>query len=248
MTKELAELLARAEGVLAPRNPAARPCRRARPTPRSPFAGSAANGITALRPVRAPPHHARRHPGRGRAGRRESTATPASSSPAGAANNCAPHGRARHRQALADQAPAQQIRRARLRLIEVDKTDLVDLPEIVELVAGRPDASSSSATTFPSGWAKTPARPEEGVLDGSVSAMSDNVLIYATSNRRHLMPEYRRRESAGPPCRWRAAPGEAVEEKISLSRALRPVDLLHPFSQDEYLDIVAHWLQLRGER
>jgi predicted AAA+ superfamily ATPase len=104
-----------------------------------------------------------------------------------------------------------------LRLIEVDKADLAELPDIVDLVAGVPSASSSSATTCRS-------RSESGykalkvALDGSIAAQSDNVLIYATSNRRHLMPErmsdnmsYKHDEDGD------LHPGETVEEKISLS-------------------------------
>ena len=84
------------------------------------------------------------------------------------------------------------------------------------------------------------------MLDGSVSAMSDNVLIYATSNRRHLMPEYHDENLQTRHVDGELHPGEAVEEKISLSERFGLWISFYPFSQDEYLDIVAHWLRSFG--
>ena len=130
-----------------------------------------------------------------------------------------------------------------LRLIEVDKADLADLPDIVDLVAGRPErfVIFCDDLSFEEGEAGYKAL--KVALDGSISAQSDNVLIYATSNRRHLMPSmmsdnagYRHGEDGD------LHPGETVEEKISLSERFGLWLSFYPFRQDDYLDIVAHWL------
>ena len=84
------------------------------------------------------------------------------------------------------------------------------------------------------------------VLDGSVAAPPDNVLIYATSNRRHLMPEYFSENLEAHSVGEEIHPGEAVEEKVSLSERFGLWISFYPFTQEEYLDIVAHWLQHFG--
>ena len=130
-----------------------------------------------------------------------------------------------------------------LRLIEVDKADLADLPDIIDLVAGRPErfVVFCDDLSFEEGEAGYKAL--KVALDGSITAQSDNVLIYATSNRRHLMPEkmsdnasYRHGEDGD------LHPGETVEEKISLSERFGLWLSFYPFRQDDYLDIVGHWL------
>ena len=131
-----------------------------------------------------------------------------------------------------------------LRLIEVDKNDLVDLPDIVDLVAQRPErfVVFCDDLSFEEGEAGYKAL--KSVLDGSVAQASDNLLVYATSNRRHLMPEYLK-ENLG----YRHTedgevhPGEVVEEKVSLSERFGLWISFYPFSQDEYLAIVAQWLR-----
>lgn len=133
-----------------------------------------------------------------------------------------------------------------LRLIEVDKTDLVDLPEIVELVADRPERFILFCDDLSFEEGEDAYKALKSVLDGSVSAMSDNVLIYATSNRRHLMPEYHDENLQTRHVDGELHPGEAVEEKISLSERFGLWLSFYPFSQDEYLDIVAHWLRTFG--
>ncbi|MHB8786770.1 MAG: ATP-binding protein [Thauera sp.] len=133
-----------------------------------------------------------------------------------------------------------------LRLIEVDKTDLVDLPEIVELVADRPERFILFCDDLSFEEGEDAYKALKSVLDGSVSAMSDNVLIYATSNRRHLMPEYHDENLQTRHVDGELHPGEAVEEKISLSERFGLWISFYPFSQDEYLDIVAHWLNSFG--
>ena len=134
-----------------------------------------------------------------------------------------------------------------LRLIEVDKADLADLPDIVDLVAGRPErfVVFCDDLSFEEGEAGYKAL--KVALDGSITAQSDNVLIYATSNRRHLMPEkmsdnasYRHGEDGD------LHPGETVEEKISLSERFGLWLSFYPFRQDDYLAITAHWLASFG--
>lgn len=133
-----------------------------------------------------------------------------------------------------------------LRLIEVDKDDLIDLPEIVELVAGRPERFIvfCDDMSFESG--EPGYKALKSVLDGSVSAMTDNVLIYATSNRRHLMPEYHDENLQAQHVDGEIHPGEATEEKISLSERFGLWLSFYPFTQDEYLSIVYHWLHEFG--
>jgi predicted AAA+ superfamily ATPase len=133
-----------------------------------------------------------------------------------------------------------------LRLIEVDKDDLIDLPDIVDLVAGRPERFIlfCDDMSFESG--EPGYKALKSVLDGSVSAMADNVLIYATSNRRHLMPEYFDENRDARHVDGEVHPGEATEEKISLSERFGLWLSFYPFSQDEYLAIVAHWLREFG--
>jgi len=134
-----------------------------------------------------------------------------------------------------------------LRLIEVDKADLVDLPDIVDLVAGRPErfVIFCDDLSFEEGEAGYKAL--KVALDGSVAAQSDNVLIYATSNRRHLMPE-KMSDNAGYSHSEDGDlhPGETVEEKISLSERFGLWLSFYPFRQDDYLGIVAHWLASFG--
>lgn len=129
-----------------------------------------------------------------------------------------------------------------LRLIEVDKDDLIDLPDIVELLEGRPERFIlfTDDLSFEDGEAAYKAL--KSVLDGSVAAVPDNVLIYATSNRRHLMPEYFSENAATKHKDGEVHPAEAVEEKISLSERFGLWISFYPFSQDEYLAVVRHWL------
>ena len=134
-----------------------------------------------------------------------------------------------------------------LRLIEVDKADLVDLPDLVEQVAERPErfVVFCDDLSFDEGEASYKAL--KSVLDGSVAAATDNLLIYATSNRRHLLPEKMVDNLAGTHGEHgEIHPGEAVEEKISLSERFGLWISFYPFSQDEYLAIVAQWLRHFG--
>ncbi len=134
-----------------------------------------------------------------------------------------------------------------LRLIEVDKEHLVDLPDIVDLIAERPERFVIFCDDLSFEEGEGGYKALKVVLDGSVAASSDNVLIYATSNRRHLLPEkfsdnetYRHIDDGD------LHPGETVEEKISLSERFGLWLSFYPFRQDDYLDIVRHWLKHFG--
>jgi predicted AAA+ superfamily ATPase len=134
-----------------------------------------------------------------------------------------------------------------LRLIEVDKSDLADLADIVDLVSGRPERFVIFCDDLSFEEGEGGYKALKVALDGSVSAQSDNVLIYATSNRRHLLPE-RMSDNAGYTHGddGDLHPGETVEEKISLSERFGLWVTFYPFKQDDYLDIVAHWLRYFG--
>ena len=134
-----------------------------------------------------------------------------------------------------------------LRLIEVDKTDLVDLPDIVDLVAERPERFVVFCDDLSFDEGEPGYKALKSILDGSVSESSDNVLIYATSNRRHLLPEYMTENRSYKHTEdGEVHPGEVVEEKISLSERFGLWLSFYPFTQDEYLAIVAQWLQHLG--
>ena len=134
-----------------------------------------------------------------------------------------------------------------LRLIEVDKTDLVDLPDIVDLVAERAERFIVFCDDLSFDEGEPGYKALKSILDGSVSQSSDNVLIYATSNRRHLLPEYMRENLTYKHTEdGEDHPGEVVEEKISLSERFGLWVSFYPFSQDEYLAIVAQWLRGYG--
>src|SRR5213083_37309 len=131
-----------------------------------------------------------------------------------------------------------------LRLIEVDKTDLVDLPDIVDLVADRPERFIVFCDELSFDEGEPGYKALKSILDGSVAQASDNVLIYATSNRRHLLPEYMKDNLSYQHMEdGEVHPGEVVEEKISLSERFGLWVSFYPFSQDEYLAIVAQWLR-----
>jgi len=134
-----------------------------------------------------------------------------------------------------------------LRLIEVDKTDLVDLPDIVDLVAERPERFVIYCDDLSFDEGEPGYKALKSMLDGSVAQSSENVLIYATSNRRHLLPEYMRENLTYTHTDdGEVHPGEVVEEKISLSERFGLWVSFYPFTQAEYLAIVAQWLRHFG--
>ena len=130
-----------------------------------------------------------------------------------------------------------------LRLIEVDKADLTDLPDIVDVVAGLPEKFIVYCDDLSFEEGEAGYKALKSILDGSVAASTPNVLVYATSNRRHLLPEYMKENlSYTHTDDGEVHPGEVVEEKISLSERFGLWVSFYPFSQDEYLAIVAQWL------
>jgi uncharacterized protein len=134
-----------------------------------------------------------------------------------------------------------------LRLIEVDKGDLGDLADIVDCVANRPERFIVFCDDLSFEEGESGYKALKSVLDGSAAATGDNVLIYATSNRRHLMPEYMNENlQAKHQPDGEVHPGETVEEKISLSERFGLWLSFYPFRQDDYLDIVAYWLRELG--
>ena len=134
-----------------------------------------------------------------------------------------------------------------LRLIEVDKHDMVDLPDIIDVVAARPEKFMVFCDDLSFDEGEPGYKALKSILDGTVAAASPNVLIYATSNRRHLLPEYMKDNLSYTHTEdGEAHPGEVIEEKISLSERFGLWVSFYPFSQDEYLHIVDQWLQSLG--
>ncbi len=130
-----------------------------------------------------------------------------------------------------------------LRLIEVDKEDLVDLPDIVDMVSERPERFIVYCDDLSFEHGEGGYKALKTILDGSVSGQADNVLIYATSNRRHLMPEFMSENlQASHQEDGEIHPGETSEEKISLSERFGLWVAFYPFRQDDYLAVVGHWL------
>ena len=129
-----------------------------------------------------------------------------------------------------------------LRLIEVDKEDLTDLPDITDRLAGHPQhfIIFCDDLTFDAGEAGYKAL--KVMLDGSITSGRQNVLIYATSNRRHMLPEYFVENLETKHVGDEVHPGESVEEKISLSERFGLWVSFYPFTQDDYLSAVRGWL------
>ncbi len=134
-----------------------------------------------------------------------------------------------------------------LRLIEVDKDDLVDLPDIIEVVANRAEKFIVYCDDLSFEDGEPGYKALKSILDGTVAASTANVLVYATSNRRHLLPEYMKENLTYTHTDdGEVHPGEGVEEKISLSERFGLWVSFYPFSQYEYLAITAQWLSSFG--
>ncbi|MCW5624907.1 MAG: ATP-binding protein, partial [Burkholderiales bacterium] len=133
-----------------------------------------------------------------------------------------------------------------LRLIEVEKQDLIDLPDIVDRVADAPYRFILFSDDLSFEADEPGYKALKAVLDGSISATSDNVLIYATSNRRHLMPEFMNENLETKYMGDEIHPGETVEEKVSLSERFGLWVSFYPFDQDHYLAIARHWVEHLG--
>lgn len=133
-----------------------------------------------------------------------------------------------------------------LRLIEVSKLELIDLPDIVECIDQRPErfilyCDDLSFETDEPGY-----KTLKAILDGSIVTTSDNMLVYATSNRRHLMPEFMHENLETRHIDGEIHPGESTEEKISLSERFGLWLSFYPFDQTQYLTIVQYWLTHYG--
>jgi uncharacterized protein len=133
-------------------------------------------------------------------------------------------------------------REAGLRLIEVDKDDLVQLPDILSLIAERPERFVLFCDDLSFEASESGYKALKAALDGSIAATPDNVLIYATSNRRHLLPEFHAENREARIQDGELHHGESVEEKISLSDRFGLWIAFHPFSQVQYLAVVRHWI------
>jgi hypothetical protein len=134
-----------------------------------------------------------------------------------------------------------------LRLIEVDKHDMVDLPDIIDVVASRPEKFIIFCDDLSFEEGEPGYKALKSILDGTVAAATPNVLIYATSNRRHLLPEYMKDNlSYNHTDDGEVHPGEVIEEKISLSERFGLWISFYPFSQEAYLLIVDQWLTSLG--
>ena len=129
-----------------------------------------------------------------------------------------------------------------LRLIEIDKSDLVHLPALVAQISDQPWRFLLFCDDLAFETGDNAYKTLKTVLDGSVEATPDNLLLYATSNRRHLLPEHRSDNLAASMVDGELHPGEAIEEKIALSDRFGLWVSFYPFTQDHYLDVVRHWL------
>ena len=129
----------------------------------------------------------------------------------------------------------------------MDKADLVDLPDIIDVVSERPEKFMVFCDDLSFEDGEPGYKALKSILDGSVAAATPNVLIYATSNRRHLLPEYMKDNLSYTHTEdGEVHPGEVIEEKISLSERFGLWVSFYPFSQDEYLTIVGQWLTALG--
>ncbi len=133
-----------------------------------------------------------------------------------------------------------------LRLVEVDKHDLIALPEIVALLRERPEKFIVFCDDLSFDHGEPGYKALKVVLDGSVAATSENVLVYATSNRRNLMPEFMSENLETQYLGEEIRPGDTTEEKVSLSERFGLWLSFYAFSQDEYLKVAAEWLQHFG--
>ncbi|OQW94878.1 MAG: AAA family ATPase [Beggiatoa sp. IS2] len=133
-----------------------------------------------------------------------------------------------------------------LRLVEVEKHHLIDLPDIVDAFQNRPERFIIFCDDLSFEQDDASYKALKSVLDGSVSTPPENALIYATSNRRHLLPEYMRENLEAQHLEGEIHQGDVVEEKISLSERFGLWLSFYPFKQEDYLAIVFYWLKELG--
>lgn len=133
-----------------------------------------------------------------------------------------------------------------LRLIEVEKQDLIDLPDIAEQIYQRPERFILYCDDLSFESHELGYKALKAILDGSIARASENILVYATSNRRHLMPESMSDNLDTRHVDGDIHPSESIEEKISLSERFGLWLSFYPFDQDQYLEIVRYWLSFYG--
>jgi len=131
---------------------------------------------------------------------------------------------------------------AGLRLIEIERDHLADLPRLVEQLAGQPQHFVVFCDDLSFEAGEGDYRVLKSVLDGSLERAPENVLLYATSNRRHLVPERQSDNEHWQMVDGELHPNEAVEDKIALSDRFGLWLSFYPFSQEHYLDVVRHWI------
>ncbi len=133
-----------------------------------------------------------------------------------------------------------------LRLIEIERDDLADLPLIQKLIETRPEKFIVYCDDLAFNAEDENYRSLKSVLDGSLQSGSSNFIIYATSNRRHLLPEFMHENTPvtrmDVPQYTELHPQEAIEEKISLSDRFGLWLSFYPMDQNLYLEIVQHYL------
>ena len=130
-----------------------------------------------------------------------------------------------------------------LRLIEVDKQDLASLPSLLKLLQGRAEKFIVFCDDLSFEHGDDGYKALKTALDGGLSVRADNVIVYATSNRRHLLPEYFADNTGHTGDKGEVHPQEAVEEKVSLSDRFGLWLSFYPFDQIAYLQAVENWLQ-----
>lgn len=133
-----------------------------------------------------------------------------------------------------------------LRIVEIDKQDLTDLPQITTLLRNRLERFILFCDDLSFEVGDAGYKALKVVLDGSMAATSDNILVYATSNRRHLLPEFMAESLETQHLGGEIRPGDSIEEKTSLSDRFGMWLAFYPFDQDEYLVIAAQWLRHYG--
>ena len=135
-----------------------------------------------------------------------------------------------------------------LRLVEIERDDLADLPRVVESLAGLPQRFILFCDDLSFEAGESQYRTLKSVLDGSLEQAPDNVLLYATSNRRHLVPERQSDNDNWQRVDGELHPSEAVEDKIALSDRFGLWLSFYPFSQEHYLEVVRHWVGVLAEQ
>jgi predicted AAA+ superfamily ATPase len=136
-------------------------------------------------------------------------------------------------------AMLEKYRGEGLRLVEVDRTELADIATITGLLRGRPEKFLLFLDDLSFDDGDPAYKSLKVALDGSMNSTGDNILIYATSNRRHLMPEYFAENAAGD---GELHPGEAVDDKLSLSERFGIWLPFYTMSEEEYVAVALHWL------